>query len=775
MSDLGGLDLFELFKSEVETHGAALNQGLLALEANVADPAPIAGLMRAAHSIKGAARVVGIDVVVGLAHQMEDAMVRVQKGLETCTASRVDQLLQATDLLTQLISLKEPELPEWSARHAGEINTLVTALSAPPPAAAPEPSHPQPAQPTPVADAARIEASAPMAEQAGGMPVVARGPGASSATAVSTGPDAATARARAADSTGGDVRTVRVNAENLDRMMRLAGESMVEGRRFPQVQRGLRELRSRLRTTRGAIDSAGASPELEEARRQLATLEGALARHTGLLESTFRRTEEIGTRLYHEVIGSRMRPFGDACAGFPRMVRDVAKMLGKQVRFEIDGADTPVDRDVLARLDAPLNHILRNALDHGVESPERRKASGKPGSAELRLEARHQAGMLEVRVRDDGGGIDPERIRSKVVERRLQSVDVARDLGRTELLEFLFLPGFSTASAVTEVSGRGVGLDVVHQTLRDLGGSVRIESEIGKGTCFVMRLPITLSVIRAALVRVSGETLAFPLARIDRIVRMPEDLLERVEGRMQCTLDGHAVGVVRASELVQLDGDRPTQEGLVSLLVIGEGADRTALLVDGFLGERDLVVRPVDERLGRVPGVSAAAIDDDGVPVLVMDVEDLLVSMRRGLAEGAIRGISAQVLAAGARGRKRVLVADDSITVREVERQMLRRLGHDVEVAVDGVDAWNQLCAGSFDLLVTDVDMPRMNGIELVRTLRRDPRFTHLPVAIVSYKDRAEDRAAGLDAGANAYLTKGSFQDQTFASTIADLIGEAAP
>ena len=758
MSDMGGLDLFELFKSEVETHGAALNAGLLALEANIADPAPIAGLMRAAHSIKGAARVVGIDVVVSLAHQMEDAMVRVQKGQEACSAARVDQLLQATDLLTQLTGLREADLPAWSSGHAAEINGLVTALSAPVPTEAPAAPPPtvSPVRATP--EAAVVRLTQPVA------PADVAPPG-----------EPSPARAKPADVSSQEIRTVRVNADNLDRMMRLAGESMVEGRRYPQVQRGLRELKSRLRITREVVEAVGASPELEEARRQLATLEKALSHHTGLLEATFRRTEEVGTRLYHEVIGSRMRPFGDACAGFPRMVRDLAKMLGKQVRFEIEGEQTPVDRDILSRLEAPLNHLLRNAMDHGVETPDRRRVGGKGAVANLRLQARHQAGMLEVRVSDDGSGIDPERIRAKVVERRLQSDEVARNLGRAELLEFLFLPGFSTASAVTEVSGRGVGLDVVHQTLRDLGGSVRIESDAGRGTTFVLSLPITLSVIRAALVRVSGETLAFPLARIERIVRLPQDALQRVEGRMQFELDGQAVGVLRASELLALAGDATQRDGMVSLLVVGAHGERSALAVDGFLGERDLVVRPLDPRLGRVPGVAAAAIDDDGLPVLVMDVEDLLVSIRRGLSDGAIRAVAAGALSSDAHARKRVLVADDSITVREVERQLLRRLGHEVEVAVDGMDAWNQLCAGRFDLLVTDVDMPRMNGIELVRMLRRDPRFTNLPVAIVSYKDRAEDRAAGLEAGANAYLTKGSFQDQTFARTIADLIGEVAP
>jgi two-component system sensor histidine kinase and response regulator WspE len=577
--------------------------------------------------------------------------------------------------------------------------------------------------------------------------------------------------ARSAEPIPAEVRTVRVNADNLDRMMRLAGESMVEGRRFPQVQRGLREIRAQLRGLRTSLEAGG---DPAAASQRVTSLDRAVTGLSRMLESAFRRTEEVGERLYHEVIGSRMRPFGDATAGFPRLVRDVARMLGRQVRFEMEGLQTPVDRDILARLDAPLNHILRNAIDHGVESPEDRRASGKGEAAMLRLEARHHAGMLEVRVRDDGRGIDPERIRAKVVERRLQSPEVAQGLARAELLEFLFLPGFSTAGAVTEVSGRGVGLDVVHQTMREIGGSVRVESEPGRGTTFVLALPITLSVIRAALIEVSGERLAFPLARIDRIERIATADLRRTEGRLAFDLDGESVGVLQASTLLELHGD-PADDGQASILVIGGEGERAGLRVDGFLGERDLVVRPLDARLGRVPHVAASALDEDGVPLLVMDVEDMLVSIRRGLGEGRIRGVAAASLTRAGAGRRRILVAEDSITVREVERQMLMRAGYHVEVAVDGVDAWNQLCGGAFDMLITDVDMPRMSGIELVRAMRRDPRFERLPVAIVSYKDRPEDREAGLHAGANAYLTKNAFQDRTFLDTVTDLVGEPVP
>jgi two-component system sensor histidine kinase and response regulator WspE len=382
--------------------------------------------------------------------------------------------------------------------------------------------------------------------------------------------------------------------------------------------------------------------------------------------------------------------------------------------------------------------------------------------------------MLEVRIRDDGRGIDPERVRSKVIEKRLQSADIAAGLNKTELLEFLFLPGFSTASQVTEVSGRGVGLDVVSQTVREIGGTVRLESQPGQGSEFILSLPITLSVIRAVTVMVGGEGYAFPLARIERIVKVDSASLKSMEGRLTFELDERSIGLLRASELFGLPHNpNPTNSTVVNVVVLGDIDNPCGLVVDQFMGEQDLVVRKLDPRLGKTPFVSSAAIDDEGHAILIMDVEDLLVGIRRGLAEGGVRGLDIASLRRTSSGRKRVLVVDDSITVREVERQMLARLGYEVETAVDGVDGFTQLKAGRFDLLVTDVDMPRMNGIEFVKALRREPRFATLPVAIVSYKDRAEDRAAGLEAGANAYLTKGSFQDQSFIQTITDLIGEA--
>lgn len=762
MSDLSGFSLYELFRAEVETHCAALSDGLIKLERAPTDLEVIVPLMRAAHSVKGAARIVGVDAAVAVAHHMEDALVRMQKGTEHATRARIDQLLAGTDLLERIARVAEGDAAEWVAKHTSEIESLTAALSAPPT----ESAHPTAAAARVVegqASASSIVAAPAPREPESSPPVASEIPGV----------QAGEAKLQPTND-GGDARTVRVNAENLDRMMQLAGESMVEGRRSPALRRNLAALRGEVRRLRGLSEEMarrGRSNDGGELSEVIDAIEAGLVQRIAELEAFFRRTEEVSTALYHEVIGSRMRPFREGVAGFPRLVRDLSRQLGKDAHLDVVGGQVPVDRDILAKLEAPLNHIIRNALDHGVETPEQRIAAGKPAQARIVVEARHQAGQLVVLISDDGKGISLERVRERIVARGMQSKEVAARLGDRELYEFLFLPGFSTAPSVTEVSGRGVGLDVVHQMVTSTAGTVRLESRPGVGTTFSLTLPVTLSVLRAALVDIDGEPYAFPLARIERVLRAEHDDITSVQGRLQCLVDDEAIGLLDARSVLGFAAHRI--DGRVNIVLLGDEHGSVGLVVGRFLGEQDLVVRHLDRRLGKVPHVSAAAILDDGSPALIIDVEDMLATLRKGLTEGSLRGLAAGSQGDGVAERppKRVLVVDDSITVREVERQLLLRMGYEVAVAVDGVDGWNQLRAGGFDLLVTDIDMPRMNGIDLVKTVRADPRFTHLPIAVVSYKDREEDRRAGLDAGANAYLTKSSFHDQTFVATVTDLVG----
>ena len=524
-------------------------------------------------------------------------------------------------------------------------------------------------------------------------------------------------------STEAAAAVVRVSAQSLNRLMGLAGESLVQARWLQPFSTALLKLKkhqddvallldnlSHALPTRGAADDTIGL--VNQARQGSAHCRQMLAERLLAFDDHAAQAEDLNTRLYREVIVSRMRPFGDGAHGFPRLVRDMARQLGKQVRLEIDGLETDVDRDVLEKLEAPLTHLLRNALDHGIERPDVRQAAGKPAAGLIQLEVRHRAGMLAITIADDGRGLDVDRIRQKIVERGLSTAELSQAMTPAEVLEFLFLPGFSTAEKVTEYSGRGVGLDVVQQSVRRIGGAVRVTTRPGKGATFHLQLPITLSVLRALIVEIDGEPYAFPHNRIDRLIRVSADSLRSLENRQFLVVDEQNVGVVFASQVLGL-AKQPIANTELLVLLVSDSTGQYGLIVDDFRGEQDLVVRPLDLRLGKVPNISAAAILDDGSPVLIADVEDMIRSLDRYIQGGTLQRHSREGDSVGP--KKRVLVVDDSITVREVERQILRNSGYEVSVAVDGQDGWNMVRAEQFDLVISDVDMPRMNGLELVQ------------------------------------------------------------
>ena len=579
---------------------------------------------------------------------------------------------------------------------------------------------------------------------------------------------------------------VRVSADSLTRLVGLAGESLVEARQlrpFVDSLLALRTTQARLcdtiaaldeRIDRGSLDDAALRDGVRHILREQATaVLAGLTRRCEEFESFASRTEDLSSRLHHEVLASRMRPLADGIRGFPRLVRDVSRSLGKQVRLEVRGEQTGVDRDILEKLEAPLSHLIRNALDHGIEQSDRREAAGKPPVGTILLEARHRAGMLQITVTDDGEGIDIGHLKSRAVTLGLVSPQVADQLSAAELLEFLFLPGFSTKSVVSEISGRGVGLDVVQSMTKAFGGSVRVATQTGRQTVFTLQLPITMSVIRALLVDIVGEPYAFPLTRIDQILSCRRDDIRTVEGRQYVDRDGVAIGLVLAAQVLDLNVSAvPVADDALSVVVISDRGQQFGMIVTAFLGERDLEVRPLDPRLGKVPDINSASLLENGDPVLIVDVDDLVRSIDGLLMGRRLTQVEFARMAEQARRRKRILVVDDSITVRELERQLLQSRGFDVDVAVDGMDGWNAIRSGQYDLVVSDVDMPRLDGIGLVSLIKADPARRDIPIVIVSYKDREEDRLRGLEAGANRYLTKTSFHDQTFLNTIIDLIGE---
>ncbi len=950
--------MLDLFRSEMETLGATLNNGLLDLEENPGSMAALETLKKTAHSIKGGAKIAELDAAVRLAHAMEDAFKAVEEGACALTPADIDRLLAAADLLIRMAetageggvseaprreaetqiaavaaigdetagaSLAAPRFERGSGVETDPTETESTEsdLDAPPPKATPRPKPPSAAgspprrsgkrraaparsdsgatsPPASLMDAFREEMdgwsdammesldilredpfdpaalpnlTATLDALLGGARLVelddvaalaeamsrcfeaaddgaleleqdqidrlvdavdlllrytrspqpdrdptvspqvferirfdvaafteetedldmetGRGAGANRGAATADGeiaiPEPA---APPSDAAAGppsvqaseSERTVRVTATKIERLMGLAGEVVVGSRWLPPfsqslflLKRGQSELANTLEELQKVLETGDvhrAGKLAFQARERLKGLGRDMGERMGELDMFTSVSANLSDRLYHEVIGVRMSPFAEGIRGYRRRLRDMARELDKRVRLEVAGESTEVDRDILERINAPLNHLLRNAVDHGVESPAERRAAGKDETGTIRLEASHRAGMLIITVSDDGRGVDPDAIRRRLRERGVAGAESAERMSEPELMDYLFQPGFSTAPEVTHLSGRGVGLNVVQGAVHEVGGMVRAFSRPGRGTRFQMELPLALSVIRTFLVEIAGEPYAFPLARIDRCLRLAESEIQTVEDRQYFLRNGRNVSLVNVHEVLEI-ADPPPLIAPVNVVVVSDRDHAYGLVVDRFLGEFDLVVRPLDPRLGKVPDISAAAVMLDGSPVLIFDVEDLVHSIDNLLSGSRrLRKISPAEAVETETPPPRILVVEDSFIVREKERKLLENRGYQVEVAVDGMDGWNLVRTAPFDMVISDVDMPRMNGFELIRNIKRHAELSRLPVIIVSYKFTEADRLEGLEAGADFYLSKTDFDDNTLIDAVIDLIGE---
>jgi len=753
--DYSSLSMHELFQIEVEEQCRILCSNLLELEKDASNPEIIESLMRAAHSLKGAARIINLTHGVNLAHALEDVFVAGRKGSVHFNSENTDTLLKGVDLLKQLGS--SPQLPaslledfipilkkillQGHEKSTGLKTTECGGVSI---------------------DSSFSQQYAGQQEQYIEIPL-SSGRGES-------------------DEMSTRELSLRIAPEKMSRLLGLACEIQMESRWLPGHSLQLLQLKqrqdelSRIYNQGREILETGYKEIrkniLQDIHKKMLGCRNLLTEQFAELEDHSRRAADITHRLYHEVLNSRMVPLHSGLEGIPRMVRDLGKELGKKVEFKVIGRDTRVDRDILQKIEAPLNHLIRNAIDHGIEPVERRIRAGKPETGTITLKAYHQYGMLHIEIKDDGKGILLEKIKEKIAERNMVSSDIAANFSENELLDFLFLPNFSTKKTANSISGRGVGLDVVQTAIREVRGNVRIHTQKGHGTRFEIQLPLTLSVVRSLLVEIDKEPYAFPVVGIEHVLRVPINNIKEIEGKPYISYEDRRVGLVSASRLLSGKTMGPQSDPFF-VVILSDQTEKYGLLVDGFMGIHDLIVQNLDKKVGKIRDVSAAAILENGSPVLILDTEDVICSMNKLISEENFSLLDQLVQPAHPfPSVKRILVVDDSITVREVEREMLLSKGYSVKVAIDGQEAWHILrTGGRFDLVITDIDMPRMNGFELVTMIKDDPSYADMPVIIVSYKDREEDRRKGLDAGADYYLTKGSFNDETLVEVVRDLIG----
>lgn len=760
-------ELLATFRAEVEERLASLQAGLLALEGHSAPRQVVGGLFRDAHTVKGSARMLGLAGVLRVSHSMEDLLGALRDGRFGVRRDLVDLLLASCDAIAR--ALPGGELSDEDLEPV--VVALAAAVDGQDPVAVPVLGVVAvPAQEVPVAEPVTVPAVAAAAPP--GRP-------APPAAAVAPAQDAASP-VRAVETIRPGSDSVRVAAGKVYELLDVVGEADLGARRIEQTTTGLLALaaeQARWAATLRQATLRSASTLPPDVALALHRLVGAGDELSGAVRSLRELVEghRGGMALVRDgAMGLAMVPVRRAFAALPRIVRDVAQTTGTSVRLETSGEDVEIDKQVLDGVADALKHLVVNAVDHGCEDAATRLAAGKPAEAVVRVTARGVAGTVVLEVSDDGAGIAEDRVRTKAIELGLLPADTT--LAGAPLLELLFAPAFSTADTVTETSGRGVGLDVVRDAVEELGGSVEVRSEPGAGTAFILTLPVTLGVLRCLITRIGDERYAVPVPGVVESLSLRDAEVHTLAGATVVVrhglsiplLDlGAALGVARAV------GDPPS-----SALVVRHGGGTGSMVawaVDRLEGETELVVKDLGEFLGRVPGISGATIDGDGSVVCLLDLRELAERV-----VGPSPAISATLLPRQPRAtsatsaptrRPRVLVVEDSVGVRELERVILEGAGYQVETAVDGLDGAARLRDDPADLVLSDVEMPGMDGFALTRTIRRTKGWENVPVIIMTSRGEDHARQAGLEAGCSAYLLKNEFDQEELVSTVRRLVG----
>ena len=728
-------DMIELFFEEAQERVEGIAGKLLSIEERPDDLELLRDLFRDLHTVKGSSAMVGLAPVNELAHAAEDLVGQLREGARRADAPVVNALLAALDGLRALLATARDRKP-----LPASAPRVVRALRDPYAAASPAADAPAPASAT---SASAAQAAAHEAAPAAG------------AKAAATAAPAAK-------------QTIRVDFDKLDRLLNLVGELVLgreslrgAGAALASVTGELstdRALARRIATLHGRADASGRpgkGPDprvgLQDLTEELGRVERVLSSIAGSLDASTSNLESVSSLLRDQVMRLRMVPVGGVLRKHQRTVRDLAQSLGKKVRIELVGEDTELDKLLVEALDEPLLHLVRNAVDHGIEVPAERAAAGKPVDATIRLEAMHRGNQVVIRVADDGKGIDPKRLKSKALEKSIASSAELDTMDDRAALELVFRAGFSTAGAVTDVSGRGVGMDIVRQTIvARLKGTIDIESSLGRGTAFVLKLPLTLAIIQVMLARASGETFAIPLDAAERTVVIPADEVRLVADREVIEVDGMTVPIVRLAHVLALEGPEPGPDDPLHVVLTAQHGALFGLACDQLIGKKEIVVKSLGEVLSGVPCAVGATILGDRC-ALILDVPAIV---QRALSAAAPARRARASLPSSARSRGDILLVDDSDTVRESLRRLLVEAGFAVTTAEDGRAGLALAASRRFDLVSTDVMMPHMDGYELTRALRALPAYREVPIVMVTSRGELIDRVRGFDAGVDEYITK---------------------
>ncbi|PKQ20965.1 MAG: hypothetical protein CVT66_02770 [Actinobacteria bacterium HGW-Actinobacteria-6] len=744
------------FQEEATEYLQRLNEGVITLEAEPKNRELIDQMLRDAHTLKGSSRMVGLIEISDVAHRLEDIMVKVRDGDMAYVPEMSDAFFEALDTIVFLSDNAGKEV-------AGEtdIPSLLARLA------------------TIAGDAADVEPTA--AERTLEEPQTLAE--SKSADSKKTPKKKSSPKKAIHDEETLQTRvqhTVRVRTEQVDRLLNLVSEVVIAQIKDEQRSRDLRgllalmneshQMWSRVRTAAANYstqDSLAHAEDLDMLDELLVDQRRRLAGIVKAYSDDASRASTVVTDLQEHSMALRMLPVSTVFNAFPRSVRDLAHQFNKDVELEIEGGDTELDKKVLEEINDPLIHIMRNAVDHGIESTVVREAAGKPAKGTIHLAARQEGDHIVIEISDDGAGIDPEKVRAAAIRKGYITPAEARAMSDREATYLIFDAGFSTSAIITEISGRGVGMDVVREYIVEkLKGSLDVTSVLGEGTTFRLTIPLTLAIIRALLVSVDGRKFALPTASIEETLRIDPSEIIKVEGRVVIRRQRRTIPIVYLTEVLGIDA--PSGGGRkLPVVTVGFSGHRIGFVVDAFVGEQQIVIKTLGTHLLRVDNVAGVTILGAGEVVPILNVPDLMHHARQMAGMGARR---AEVKVDS--GPRRILICEDSFTTRELERSIFEAAGYEVETATDGAIGLAKLREGlRVHAVVTDVQMPNMSGFELTRAIKSDSILKVIPVVIVTSLEREEEKAEGIEAGADAYITKSVFNQDTLIETVERLIG----
>lgn len=746
------------FQEEATEYLQRLNEGVITLEADPGNRELIDQMLRDAHTLKGSSRMVGLIEISDIAHRLEDIMVKVRDGEMRYVPEMSEVFFEALDTIVFLSESAGKDVSGEVDITAllGRLGEVVGAASA---QAASAPGSPQPALVTAEDDTRNRER-----------------PG----TSVKTSSPKKAVHEEETLHTRVQ-QTVRIRTEQVDRLLNLVSEVVIAQIKDDQHARDMRSLQARMNETQQLWSRVRTTAVNLESREGLAfnedldlldeLLSDQRKRLSGIVKTYAEdasRASTVVADLQEHSMALRMLPVSTVFNSFPRSVRELAHQFNKDVELQIEGGDTELDKKVLEEINDPLIHIMRNAVDHGIESLSDRLAAGKPAKGKILLAARQEGDHIVIEISDDGAGIDPKKVRTAAVRKGYVSQTEARAMSDREATYLIFEAGFSTSAIITEISGRGVGMDVVREFIVEkLKGSLDVTSVPGQGTTFRLTIPLTLAIIRALLVRVSGQTFAIPTASIEETLRVDPSEIIKVEGREVIRRQRRTIPIVHLRDVLGLEAAENIGRKL-PVVTVGFSGHRIGFLVNAFVGEQQIVIKTLGTHLVRVDNVAGVTILGAGEVVPILNVPDLMYHARQ------ITGTRARpdaATAAAETGPKRILICEDSFTTRELERSIFEAAGYDVETATDGALGLAKLQEGlKVHAVVTDVQMPNMSGFELTRAIRADALLKTIPVVIVTSLERDEEKAEGIQAGADAYITKSVFNQDTLIDTVERLI-----